>query len=172
MKLPRYKDLSPDQKKIFSSLTCAKRRCTDRDVNSYYRYGRRGIRYLLENSKTRIQVVLEQEESWLKAKKKYPNQVITINRIDSDGDYTEENIEWISRSENSKQMNKEHGGSAGGMARRKRVKCLTTGEEYESAREAWRQTGIYHSHICDNCNGKRKSAGKARYGKKRVWIYT
>lgn len=39
------------------------------------------------------------------------------------------------------------------------VRCVETGEEYLSTRDAWRKTGINYCHISEATNGKRKSAG-------------
>ena len=111
MKLPKYENLSVDQTRIYRSLKNAKQRCTNKNHPLYYRYGGRGIKYLIDESKSRIQVVLEQEKAYLKAKRKYPNERISINRIDNDGNYDEANIEWVPQSENTKQMNLDNRGN-------------------------------------------------------------
>ena len=171
MEHPRLKELTPEQKKIFSSFDGAKQRCTNKNHPQYSRYGGRGIKYLLEENKTRIQLVVEQENEWRKCKKKNPNERITINRKDNNGHYTESNIEWITQSENTRQMNNDNVGHPAGRVTRKQVKCITTGEVFESTAEAGRQTGISRPSISLCCNGKAKSGGKTADGKKRVWRF-
>lgn len=51
------------------------------------------------------------------------------------------------------------------------VICTTTDERFESASQAYRQTGIGYGNISTVCQGKRKSAGKTPDGRKRVWMY-
>ena len=43
--------------------------------------------------------------------------------------------------------------------RSKRIICVDTNEEYESAADAWRKTGINKGNIASVCSGKRKTAG-------------
>ena len=178
----RHKDLTPDQKRIYISLTNAKQRCTNPKYHAHEHYGGKGIKYLLENTKSRIQVVLEQTEPWTECKNKHPDEVITINRIDSDAHYEERNIHWVPRSENLKQMSRDNknnprmkeakrrNGLLGAKANSKPVKCLTSGKEYTSTAEAGRTLKIWHTSISDCCRGGRKSAGKYK-GKPRVWVY-
>lgn len=86
MKLTK-KDLTPEQLKIYQSLEKAKHRCTNLNDKDYKYYGGKGIKYLLENNKTRVQVVLEQEQAWRECKRKHPNEIVSINRIDNNGHY-------------------------------------------------------------------------------------
>ena len=175
MELPRYKDLTPDQMKIFQSLSCARDRCTNKNNNRYYRYGARGIEYRLEKDKTRGEVVLEQEAAWMKAKRKYKGDAISINRIDNNGHYEEGNIEWITVSENSKQMHLDNKGNPNMKNhlknKRKIVECVTTGDVFESTMFAGRETGIKPQNISLCCKGKVKSAGKTKDGRKMVWRF-
>lgn len=170
------KDLTPDQMKIYETLTNAKQRCTNPNNRMYYCYGGKGIQYCLEDNKSRIQVVLEQQRAWLSCKHKYPDEPVTINRIDSNLHYEESNIEWLPMSENSRKMQKDNpniwinGQKACAKSVRKRVKCLTTGKEYKSGAEAGRILNIKRSSIYKCCRGEYSSAGKYK-GKKRVWIY-
>lgn len=169
MTLPKKKDLTPDQKKIYQSLTNAKKRCTNPNDKSYKNYGGRGIEYHLDNNKSQIQVVLEQEQAWRECKRKHPNEVVTINRIDNDGDYTESNIQWVPLSENTKQMHKDNP-LITEKALGKPVRCATSGKEYPSTSKAERVLEISNGKISACCLGKRKSAGKYK-GKPRVWHY-
>lgn len=156
------KDLTPDQLKIYASLCNAKQRCTNPNHPYYYCYGGRGIQYRLEDTKRRIEVVLEQEQAWQKCKRKYPKEQTTINRIDNNGHYEEGNIEWITMSENIALMNIN--------SKSRPVKCLTSGEVYPSVREAGRLLKINIGNISSCCLGNLKSAGKYK-GKPRIWQY-
>lgn len=175
MKPRTRKDFTPEMWSIYNALRNAKQRCTNKNTDKYKRYGARSIKYLLEENKSRLQVVLEQWSAYMRVKRKYPNEVITINRIDNDGHYEDRNIEWIPRSENNKQMWRDNACNPnmekGAVSRRVPVKCLTTGEVFESAREAERQTGTFHSNISKVCNGKRNFAGKTKDGRKMLWKY-
>lgn len=180
----KLNDLTPQQIKIYRSISGAKDRCTSTKHRLYKRYGGRGIKYLLEENKTRLQVVAEQTDAYLKAMKKCPNERISINRIDNNGHYTEDNIEWVSVSENARQgcvdnknnskliAARSRNGKRVGALKKKSVKCLVTGKEYESVAEAERKTGIDSATISKCCRGKRKSAGKTSDGRKMVWEYT
>lgn len=177
MKLPKYKDLTPEQFKIYVSLQNAKQRCTNPKNPFYERYGGRGILYRLEEKKHRLQVVSEQEPAWQECKRKHPNEQITINRIDNNGHYEEDNIEWIPKGDNSRQSLKDNphvqkaSAKASAKALSKPVKCLTSGEVFPSAKEAERLLEINHSNISACCRGDRyKSAGKYK-GKPRVWVF-
>lgn len=172
------KHLTKDQLKIYASLKSAKHRCTNRNYKAYHRYGGRGIKYLLEENKSRVEVVLEQWPAYMRAKRKHPNKVITINRIDNNGHYEDGNIEWVPMSENSKQMHRDNpeaykkGLEAASIANTKPVMCITTGEKFESVVDAGRETGVHRESISACCLGKRyKSAGKTKDGRKLVWKY-
>ena len=175
----RWKNLTPNGIKIYKTLSRAKNRCTNKNNVDYPRYGARGIRYRLEDGKSRIEVVLEQIEAYEEAQRKFPNEKISINRIDNDGDYVLGNVEWTSLAENTRQMfkdnknnpNMQNGVRAMWVAAKKPVVCITTGEKFLSMREASKQTGISEYGISDCCRGVNKSAGKTPDGRKRVWRY-
>lgn len=165
MKLPKHKKLTPLQKKIYAVLCTAKQRCTNPNHAMWYRYGARGIKYLLDGNKSRIQIVLEQEAAYRAAMKKYPDEKISINRKDGDGDYVEENIEWTSNEKNIKQMHKDNPNACKKMqhARKKPVED-EKGNWFESAAEAARQNNIQRSDISSCCSGgKKKTAGGKRW---------
>lgn len=48
------------------------------------------------------------------------------------------------------------------------VECLNTGKFYNNAKEAYRDTGINSSHICDCCRGIRKTAGGFKWRYKEI----
>lgn len=54
---------------------------------------------------------------------------------------------------------------------KKKVKCITTGEAFESMREAEKITGVRAASISHVCRGERKYAGKLKDGTKLSWKY-
>ena len=168
------KDLTPEQMKIVHSLENARARCTNPNRKDYKNYGGKGIQYRLEDNKSRIQVVLEQEQAWQECKRRFPNETVTINRIDHKGHYEEGNINWIPLSENMRQMHKDNPDKPWKKILievcSKPVKCLTSGETYPSAAEAERTLKIPSPNISECCHRKRKSAGKYK-GQPRVWRF-
>ena len=56
-------------------------------------------------------------------------------------------------------------------ASKKRVRCLTTSEEFNSIREAAKKYKIQFKNITACCRGKRKSCGKLPDGTKLTWEY-
>ena len=55
--------------------------------------------------------------------------------------------------------------------RLKKVKCITTGEIFNSISKASKKYKCSPSHIVENCKGKIKSCGKLPDGKKLIWKY-
>ena len=54
----------------------------------------------------------------------------------------------------------------------KKIICITTGETFDSIRDAGRKMKIHNSSITQCCRGKRKSAGKHPITKEKlVWKY-
>lgn len=172
MKLPKHKDLTIIQRKIYNSLSAAKQRCTDKNDKLYHRYGGRGIKYLLEENKRRIQVVLEQELAYRAAMAMYPNEKIVINRKDNDGDYVEDNTEWTTPSLNTKQMHRDNPnvwrkGQLVAKPERPVIDCR--GNWFKSASEVERLEKIDQGNVSRCCYRKLKSAGKYEDGTPRVW---
>ena len=54
---------------------------------------------------------------------------------------------------------------------RKKVKCITTGEVFDSIHEASQKYKCNPSHIIENCKGKIKSCSKLQDGTKLIWEY-
>ena len=55
--------------------------------------------------------------------------------------------------------------------RARRVRCITTGKEFDCIKEAAEFYGIERRHISSCCRGKIKSCGKLKNGTKLVWEY-
>ena len=54
----------------------------------------------------------------------------------------------------------------------RKVKCVTTGEVFNTMKEACEKYKVNTSHMCDCCKGKRKSAGKHPVTKEKlIWEY-
>lgn len=68
-------------------------------------------------------------------------------------EYSLETCQFITQSDNSK----ESMDRCGNPKTPKKVKCVETGEVYESTQQAERETGIPHQHISQVCRGKLKS---------------
>lgn len=54
----------------------------------------------------------------------------------------------------------------------RKIKCLTTNEIFTTIKEACEKYNINKGHVCECCQGKRKSAGKHPItGDKMIWVY-
>lgn len=91
-----------------------------------------------------------------------PSNLPQVNHIDGNPNNNRaDNLEWVSGSDN--QLHSRYVlGNKTGFADRP-VKCLDTGEEYISTRDAWKKTGVRYSHISECARGKRKTAGGRRW---------
>lgn len=99
-----------------------------------------------------------------------------VNHIDENKENNSvENLEWCTKEYNlnygtrTERAGKNHRGKNHSSS--KAIICVTTGEIYESIREAERKTGIAHQHISKCCKGKYKFAGKTENGEKLVWKF-
>lgn len=120
-------------------------------------------------------------EAFIENKFNYPH----VNHIDGDkGNNNVSNLEWCSRSHNQrhaydnnlipKKFGKNHWnyGKTGSMnVTSKKVKCITTGEIFESAHEASRKYNLNFSNICSCCRGNRNYCGMLDNGEKLKWEY-
>ena len=52
-----------------------------------------------------------------------------------------------------------------------KVRLINTGEIFKSIKSAEEKYGVPSTHISACCKGKRKSAGKDKYGIKLIWQY-
>lgn len=85
-----------------------------------------------------------------------------------------DNLEWVTPSENIRHAvdnGLNSGASKASEARKRKVKCVTTGKIYDSLLEAESFTGAAYCNISKCCRGKKKSAGKLPDGTKLVWKY-
>ena len=106
-----------------------------------------------------------------------PNNYPEVNHIDEDKtNNCIDNLEWCDSKYNnnygtkSEKARKQMKGKE--YPKSKKVKCITTGEIFESTRDIERKYNIPHSSISNCCKGKRKSAGRHPItGEKLVWEY-
>ena len=66
------------------------------------------------------------------------------------------NLEWCSTLDN---LNHSHVIEKAGIAKFRKVKCITTGKIYNSIKEASDELGLYYSNIVACCNGRRATCG-------------
>lgn len=96
-----------------------------------------------------------------------PNNLPEVSHIDEDPSNNKaNNLEWC-----TKYYNQRYNGRLERLAERTRVKvkCITTGKEFNSAKEAAEYYGIQRGHLSSCCKGKRKHAGKLPDGTKLEW---
>jgi hypothetical protein len=84
----KFRERNPWLSHYYSALD----RCTKPHIKSYHRYGGRGIKFNLD--KKEIEMLYKRDKAHLL---KEPS----IDRIDSDGDYTYDNCRFIEKSENA-----------------------------------------------------------------------
>ena len=99
-----------------------------------------------------------------------PNNFPCVNHKDENkSNNSFENLEWCTvaynnafgeRTERSRRTQIKNSVSVG---KTKSVMCVETNKKYQSAKQAERETGIYHSHISRCCSGKAKTAGGMRW---------
>ena len=141
-----------------------KTRCDNPNFNLYHRYGGRRIRYDPRWADF-VNFKDDMHPAYLEAQKKYPDEVISVDRVDNDGNYTKDNCEFKPNRMNVKHTQPLNNGHSKPVERQ-----LEDGswERFPSMMQAERGTGIHHGSICRTCNGKHKTAGGFiwRYAKK------
>lgn len=98
-----------------------------------------------------------------------PNGFKCINHIDGDkSNNSLDNLEWCSYAYNnwhrynrlplSMQGRKHNGGGI-----RKPIRCIETGEQFESVVDCERRTGILHTTLCEHLKGRNKTCAKKHW---------
>lgn len=140
--------------------TNMKKRCDSRKYYYYHRYGGRGITYHTD-FETFESWWAHVRPMWEAFVKNNPNDTPTINRIDNNDDYTYGNIEFVSKSYNTKQRNIDSGNPS--ILNKIQIigvdKKMGVTRQYESQVDAEKQIGVFAQNINACLKGRQKSAG-------------
>ena len=141
---------------VYCSWAQMKGRCNNSKSENYRRYGGRGITY---DQKWEIFEGYweDMKQKWIYAKKKYPNEILSIDRIDNDGNYCKENCRIIPR-----RMNCGHAKLNSTSSKPVWMCDKETGEKIKrflSAKDAERNTNAVADVICGVCKGRFKTSG-------------
>lgn len=90
-------------KKTQTAINNIRSRCRNPNNGHYHSYGGRGIQCHWNTVREFRRDMLD---ALIEAHEKYPNDKLSIDRIDNDGDYCKENCQWIPIGENSRKDNK------------------------------------------------------------------
>jgi len=118
------------QKKLQTTIDNIKSRCRNPNNDHFSAYGGRGIQCHWNNI---AEFKADMLDSLLDAIKKYPNERLSIDRIDVDGDYCKENCQWIPIGVNSSKDNK---GKSKSAAHKLSMSLERKGKPQTSARKA------------------------------------
>lgn len=87
-----------------------------------------------------------------------PKNKTQINHLDENPRNNHvSNLEWVTTKQN---INHGTRNERAAKAQSKKIRCVETGEVFESIKEVERKTGLANSGICRCCNGKQKTCGK------------
>jgi len=146
-------------KRLYGIWVDMRHRCRNPNYKQFKNYGGKGV------------MVCEEWDSfevfWNWALKSGYADNLTIDRIDSNGNYCPENCRWLTKSENSKnstanwswvrenrhlQVGKNHPNAIA-------VKCVETGEVFETVKDAGKYINKRHSNIYTVLNNPNRTVG-------------
>jgi hypothetical protein len=128
-----------------SSLVELRQRCNNPKKNWYHLYGGKGIKALITSK--------EIKELWFKDKA-YEMERPSIDRIDSNKDYTFDNCRYLELSINSGKEGYKHRKSILQYDDENKIV-----KEYDSVKAASKETGIGYSNIRSCAQGQQQTAG-------------
>ena len=115
-------------------------------LNYDYGHGYRRVTFTVDGKKKKFAVHRLVAEAYIPN----PDNLPEVDHIDRDkSNNSVENLRWVTKSQNA--FNRE--------GKNRRVKCVETGQIFESIAEASRQTGCASTNIVNVCKGKKKTCG-------------
>lgn len=143
--------MSPVVKKAYDTWATQRQRCRDPKTESYPHYGARGIK---------VEYTSREFIDWfLKESEGRDLSQLSVGRKDHDKNYSLDNIEMVTKSENSSERYKRAGHPRG--IKKIEIIDANTGTVIAVAQgqlEASKITGVSHCNICGYCTGRYKKS--------------